>query len=102
MSEAMKNTTVAGQVTITSKRMWSATGVRSACISNDLYTRGDNEAYSKMLGFVDGHQPTTEAIYRVAKDIADHSREQTICNVMFILEREAVVTSFEIDGSDEI
>lgn len=98
----VEKTEVAGQVTIYRNKMWSAGRVRQACIGNDLYTRGDNEAYSKMLGFVDNHEPTTEAMYRVAKDIADHSREQTVCNVMFILEREAVITTFEIDGSDEI
>ena len=41
-------------------------------------------------------------MYKVARDIANHSREKTISNVMFILEREAVVTAFEIDGSDEL
>ena len=47
-------------------------------------------------------QPTYENLYRLAKDICEHSEDQTITNVMFILEREAVTTTFEIDGSDEI
>ena len=47
-------------------------------------------------------QPTVENLYRLAKDIKEHSEGQTITNVMFILERDAVTTIFEIDGSDEI
>ena len=45
------------------------------------------------------HEPH---LYTVACDIKEHSDDQTITNVMFILEREAVTTTFEIDGSDEI
>ena len=61
---------------INAKRHWSFDSVRAACIRNHLYT--------------------------VACDIKEHSDGQTITNVMFILEREAVTTTFEIDGSDEI
>ena len=55
-----------------------------------------------MLKSADELQPTYENLYRLAKDICEHSEDQTITNVMFILEREAVTTTFEIDGSDEI
>lgn len=34
---------------IVEKRFWSASGVRSVCIHNDLYTRGDCEEYDQML-----------------------------------------------------
>ena len=91
-----------GEVTITRNRRWSANSVRRACIANHLYTCGDNEAYSKMLALADSHEPTTKIMYRVAKDIAEHSYEQTITNVMFILEHDSVITTFEIDGSDEV
>ena len=98
-----KKVLVAGEeAEITSKRQWYADRVRQACIRNDLYTRGDNEAYSKMLSFVDDNEPSMAALYKVAKDIFEHSKGQTITNVMFILENEAVITTFEIDGSDEI
>ena len=53
-----------------------------------------------MLDFIDSHEPTTKAMYLAAKDIAEHSKEQTITNVMFILEREAVITTFEINDDD--
>ncbi|MBQ6403863.1 MAG: hypothetical protein IJI27_08155 [Oscillospiraceae bacterium] len=87
---------------ITSKKFWTPGLVRQACIKNDLYTAGDNEAYSKMLGFVEENDPTLAVLYAVAKDICEHSEYQSISNVMFILERDAVYTTFEIDGSDEI
>lgn len=87
---------------VTKNRMWYADRVRQACIRNDLYTRGDNAAYNKMLDFVDGNEPRMDVMYKVAKDIFEHSKDQTITNVMFILENEAVITTFEIDGSDEI
>ena len=89
-------------VAITRNRRWDFNSVREACIRNDLYTRGTNEAYSAMLDMADRTEPTTKAMYLVAKDIQEHSEDQTITNVMFILEREAVITTFEINGSDMI
>ena len=89
-------------VAITRNRRWGRDTVREACIANHLYTCGDNEAYNKMLDMVERTSPTTKAMYLVAKDIQEHSDMQTITNVMFILEREAVITTFEINGSCEI
>lgn len=54
-------------------RTWRAEDVRSMCIRMDRYTRGDNEAYSKMLGFVDTHEPTIDNLEQVAWDIVMHS-----------------------------
>lgn len=87
---------------IKATRRWSDHSVQSACIKNNLYTRGTYEQYDAMLKSADVLQPTVENLYRLAKDIKEHSENQTITNVMFILEREAVTTTFEIDGSDEI
>lgn len=87
---------------IFTKRQWSADSVRSACIRNELYTGGDCKEYASMLSMVDTMEPTYANLYTVACDIKEHSDDQTITNVMFILEREAVTTTFEIDGSDEI
>ncbi len=96
------NDTYAAECTITRNRSWGSDTVRDACIRNDLYTCGGNEAYSAMLDMVERTEPTTKAMYLVAKDIQEHSEDQTITNVMYILEREAVITTFEIDGSDMI
>ena len=88
--------------TVTRTRHWSYSTVRHACIKNDLYTRGCNKDYAAMLEFVDSSEPTTKALYTVASDIYMHSKNQTISNIMYILESDAVITTFEIDGSDEI
>lgn len=87
---------------ITANRFWNTQQVRQACINNDLYTRGSNEDYIEMFDMVRELEPTTENLYLVAKNIADHSANQPITNVMFILENEAVFTTFEIDGCDDI
>lgn len=87
---------------IKAARRWSDGSVQAACIKNNLYTRGTYEQYDNMLRSADVLQPTIENLYRLAKDICEHSEAQTITNVMFILERDAVTTIFEIDGSDEI
>lgn len=86
----------------TANRFWNTQQVRQACINNDLYTRGSNEDYIEMFDMVRELEPTTENLYLVAKNIADHSANQPITNVMFILENEAVFTTFEIDGRDDI
>ena len=87
---------------IEEKRIWSVESVRSACIKNNLYTRGDNDDYSHMLGWVRRLYPNEENLYFIAEDIQKHSKDQTITNVMFILANDAVTYTFEIDGSCEI
>ena len=84
-------------MTIKTKRFWSMSSVREACIANDLYTYGDCEEYEAMLNKVKELAPTFENIYTVAKDIAAHSECQTVENVMYILENKAVTTTFEVN-----
>ena len=87
---------------IFANRRWSDYAVQTACVNNNLYTRGTYDQYDRMLKNADELQPTYENLFRLAMDICEHSEGQTIANVMFILEREAVTTTFEVDGSDEI
>lgn len=88
---------------ITATRHWSPSSVRETCIKHDLYTAGDNEEYTQMLQCVGRWPyPSVEDLYRIAEDIQKHSRNQTITNVMFLLEKDAVTTTFEIDGQDDI
>jgi len=87
---------------ITAKRFWTAMRVCQACINNSLYTAGDCEEYEQMLDRVQSCEPTIENLYLIAEDIQQHSEDQTITNVMFLLERDAVITTFEIDGQDDI
>ena len=85
-------------------RRWSIGSVRGACIRNNLYSMGDADAYEYMLSMVrdTANHPTYENIYAVAKDICNHSEQQTVTNIMYILEQEAVITTFELDGMDNI
>ncbi len=78
------------------ERRWSELSVRSMCIKYRLYTAGDCESYRRMLDNVEEMSPTPENMYMVAKDIYEHSDDQTITNVMFLLEKDAVDTFFEI------
>lgn len=84
-------------------RHWCSDDVRCMCIRNDLYTKGTNEEYGLMLKMVDlaAGGPTTKNMYLIAKDIFDHSENQTISNIMYMIEREVVYTCFEIDGEEE-
>ena len=83
-------------------RRWSGMSVRQTCIKHDLYTCGDNENYEHMLNWVERLYPNTENLYFIAEDIQKHSKDQTITNVMYLLEKDAVTTTFEIDGRDDI
>ncbi|MBR3552510.1 MAG: hypothetical protein IKN72_03870 [Clostridia bacterium] len=86
---------------ITIDRRWNAEDVRLTCIRNKFYTRGNNQEYAKMLELVDGLLPTPENLYIVAKDICDHSKDQTISHIMFVLELEDVYTFYHIEGEDD-
>lgn len=78
-------------------RKWDSGSVRNVCVKNGLYTRGNNEEYTRMLDEVNLSEPTTECIYLIAKDITEHSVEQTVSNVMFLLANQAVTTFYELD-----
>ena len=53
--------------------LWNHDDVRSICIQQRFYTRGDCEAYEKMLRFVDNNEPTFENLLTVTGDIYNHS-----------------------------
>ena len=78
-------------------RTWSAASVRSMCINHSFYTCGDNEDYSHMLDWVDRLYPSTETLFFIAEDIRKHSTYGIpVESIMFDLEREAVITYFEV------
>ena len=84
------------------EKRWSASSVRSMCIKNDRYTRGDCAAYEKMLDFVNENEPTLENIEKVAIDIVEHSDlssyglsfEENVEAIMFDLANDAITYSF--------
>lgn len=81
---------------ITEEKIWSLRSVREVCISYNLYTMGDCEEYGNMLNFVEDNEFTLKNLYKVAEDICNHSPEQTIENVMFLLNKDAVKTFYHI------
>ena len=85
---------------VETNKWWSADDVRKMCIANDLYTCGDCEEYETMLNTVRANAPTLDVMYTVAKDIAEHSKQQLTSNVLYLLARYAVVETFNIDGED--
>lgn len=82
---------------ITETRLWGKDAVRRCCIKNDLYTCGTNEDFVHMLKMVFKLFPDNESLYIVAKDIAEHSEDQTISNVMYLLAKDAVTTTFQFE-----
>ena len=82
---------------IEEEEVWHASDVRHLCIKNEWYTRGDNKAYSAILDMVDESEPTTANIYKVAKDIKEHSStDYEIENIMFELKKWCVTTFYTI------
>lgn len=79
-------------------------GVRNFCIHNNLYTRGDNQDYAKMLRTVsESDDCTPQLIINIAKDIAEHSDEQdakidlSLENIVFYLCEDVMNTILTID-----
>lgn len=93
-----KRTTEAPKIKVI--RRWDMEGIMHMCINHNFYTRGDTRAYTKMLNYVKQKEPTPEEIYIVAVDILDHTDEnedQSITNIMYIIENEVVRTAYEIE-----
>lgn len=83
-------------------RMWDVKQMRCMCLDNSLYADGSTVEYHRMLAFVDATEPTYENIYRIAADINAHSENQTVENIMHLIERHVVITEFEISHYDKI
>ena len=77
--------------------------VRQFCITNNLYTTGDNEDYARMLGNAENNNCTPQLIIAIAKDIAEHSDEQdakidlSLGNIAFYLCEDVMLTSLSFD-----
>ena len=77
--------------------------VRSFCIHNNLYTRGDNEDYNKMLQSLKPHNCTPQSVIAIAKDIAEHSDQQdakidlSLENIIFYLCKDVIHTILSTD-----
>ena len=87
---------------ITQIDKWSSDSIRTLCIKERWYTRGDNRDYCALLNFVGRTAPEVENIKTVAEDICGHSKDldctkkEDIESVMFMIRRYAVDTFYEI------
>lgn len=60
--------------------------LRNMCINNNWYTAGNSEDYSKMFEMCKRNNITTNQIYKIAKDIYEHtnvSRAKTGCSTEY-------------------
>ena len=78
-------------------RTLSASALRSLCIREDWYTRGDNEEYDHLLQDLAASKPhlATEDIIAIAEDIAAHSDPEagwTVEGIAFEVARACTVT----------
>lgn len=64
---------------IKTSKMLRANDVRKMCIAQDWYTCGDCRAYESLLGMCNSTNVTTELIYKIAKDIVEHSDLSAYC-----------------------
>jgi hypothetical protein len=56
--------------------VWIAEEIRNFCLEEGYYSEGKVRDYEEMLNFVDQNEPTTENIYKVAKNILAHSDQE--------------------------
>lgn len=83
---------------ITETIQWDSSEIRNMCIENNWYTAGDIKAYSNMLNYVEKNEPTKMNIYKVAKDILDHSSDSELYveAIMFIISNDVVKTFYKV------
>ena len=78
--------------------------VRSFCIHNNLYTRGDSKDYNRMLQSLGKpHNCTPQRVIMIAKDIAEHSDQQdakidlSLESIVFYLCKDVIHTILSTD-----
>ena len=60
--------------TTKTKRTINSMDLRKLCIEQQYYTRGDNEAYEKLLTYVQNNEDINDsAVIAIADNIFDHS-----------------------------
>lgn len=90
---------------ITENSIFDVDYIRKMCIDRNLYTRGNNEDYSRMLNFAANTDVTMENLFAIADDIAKHSDlnvygctyRESVENFIYVLANDCVVRGFEIE-----
>lgn len=87
--------------------------VRSLCITNNFYTRGDCEAYEKMFGMCRKYTGNVDDLAHIAWDIVDHSDSEELDDygfdtvyeivawVMSEIAKNCIYTSYRAEEVDE-
>lgn len=88
--------TIESEPEIIEKVIMTVDDVMSCCIKHNFYTAGTCAEYSKMLEVVRENSYSIGLLYRIAKDIAEHSTDQTVENVMCHLSNDAICRCYEI------
>lgn len=65
--------------------VWLAEEIRNFCLEEGYYSEGKVREYEEMLNFVDQNKPTPENIYKVAKNILDHSDQEHKRSVLYMM-----------------
>ncbi|MBO7695421.1 MAG: hypothetical protein J6T10_22580 [Methanobrevibacter sp.] len=81
--------------------MMNQSDVRTMCINMNLFTKGTNEQYQKMLDMCDFEIKTFDVLkiklFTIANAINECSKNQTIENIMHSLMCDCVFTFFDFD-----
>lgn len=80
---------------------WTAEEIRNFCLEEGYYTEGKVREYEEMLLFVDRNDPTPENIYKVAKNILDHSDQEHEIPVEYLMRKisiDLVNRHYEVRG----
>lgn len=75
-------------------RKLDADDLRSLCISNNWYTRGNSEEYANLMKMCDNEHITTDIIVEIATDIMSHSYDPERPFTSYAFEVARICTTF--------
>lgn len=81
---------------IVEETVMSSDNVMKCCVAHGFYTAGTIADYSKMLETVRDNEYSLSLLYKIAKDIAEHSEDQTIENIMYHLSNDACIRVYTL------
>ena len=95
-------------VTIVERKFWLADDVYRMCNEHDFYDFGTAEEYDAMLDMVSELQPTIENVYKIAKDIYEHTdwgadfenlfgtEDNAIAHIMYNINEDVIRTTYDV------
>lgn len=85
---------------IKQKRVWHWYDAAKMCCDERYYTLGTHDDYCKVMDYIEEHpSPSDKDVYKVAKDIKEHSsdKEEPVTNIMFKLANNVVRYLYEVE-----